>query len=405
MNRFRGRNVCLFHILDCCEFGAKCMYSHDKAYLPDKGWWKNEELVEALFQEVLMVRLHIPHGEDERQVVDMIHKLISSSRLNPPRDIDTIRTRGTWGHNLNLLHKAREEGESFVNALVAVATSPGYVMVLSLRCENWIQDNKQFVCTLREKVHIKQVFTAKMALSFMNSRDLWGIFITDFGIADAENSRLLNKIVEYAKAGGLVAVGGLFSRHMSNPRLQLFFRAWGLPWDLGACDGTSATFERNPASEMVQKNPSLPSSSNMKAVHLRGVAKECAVYLSNPCSALPTNDIKRTEEFAVVRTRIGKGYFGYIGGNEEGVSVTILLAMLGLLDDTTENSGLPDLVRGHVQNLLQPRNPLYDDSRRVRRAGRKAWSNTLTEGLLDAGMDRYEIRDLVRAGSGPSFDF
>jgi hypothetical protein len=41
-----GRNVCLFHLLEVpCRFGEKCVYTHDRTFLPP-GWWnfKNEAI-------------------------------------------------------------------------------------------------------------------------------------------------------------------------------------------------------------------------------------------------------------------------------------------------------------------------------------------------------------------------
>ena len=42
----RGRNVCIYHLLDSCKFGAsKCIYSHSKEALPKRGWWTSPEKV------------------------------------------------------------------------------------------------------------------------------------------------------------------------------------------------------------------------------------------------------------------------------------------------------------------------------------------------------------------------
>ena len=52
---YRGKNVCIYHILDSCKFGAsRCVYSHSKEALPKRGWWNSPEKV-AKVKEVLEV--------------------------------------------------------------------------------------------------------------------------------------------------------------------------------------------------------------------------------------------------------------------------------------------------------------------------------------------------------------
>ncbi|KAL1745725.1 hypothetical protein HDZ31DRAFT_2135, partial [Schizophyllum fasciatum] len=42
-----GKNVCLHFLLGTCRFRAdKCIYSHNRAYLPERGWWNDPEAVE-----------------------------------------------------------------------------------------------------------------------------------------------------------------------------------------------------------------------------------------------------------------------------------------------------------------------------------------------------------------------
>ncbi|KAL0580591.1 hypothetical protein V5O48_001416 [Marasmius crinis-equi] len=383
-----GRNVCLFHLITSCEFGSLCMYSHDKTYLPAKGWWNDEELNAKLFEDVLITRLHCPHGEDEREVVDMMHKLIYEWGYNTPRNLDVLLRRGTWGHSLNAFLKARQNDESSfpIQALAAVASSPAisnrFVMLLSLRKEHRVQDDQKHIhATLREVGRVKEALTTKTALSWMTSRDLGGVFITDFEIAEPENRQLLLQVVEYAKAGGLVVAGGQFSAQMCNPNEKTFFHAWGLPWERGSYNRT--TFQRNDGSEIVKQNPSLPLSYTMKAVHLRGIRVEDAVYL-------PVSNADSDTESPILYAKVGKGHFGFIGDvNGEGTT-GVLIHLLAPPNDESA----PNLLR--MQQLLKASNPLYDAKRPVRRAGRRTWSNTMSEAALEEGIDGYEIRDLLR---------
>ncbi|OCH91987.1 hypothetical protein OBBRIDRAFT_833801 [Obba rivulosa] len=40
-----GRNVCIYWLFDRCRYRDKCVYAHDKAYLPLSGRWKDEEFI------------------------------------------------------------------------------------------------------------------------------------------------------------------------------------------------------------------------------------------------------------------------------------------------------------------------------------------------------------------------
>lgn len=52
---FRGKNVCIYHILDSCKFGAaRCVYSHSNEALPKRGWWNSSKKI-AKVKEVLEV--------------------------------------------------------------------------------------------------------------------------------------------------------------------------------------------------------------------------------------------------------------------------------------------------------------------------------------------------------------
>jgi hypothetical protein len=63
---FRGKNVCIYHILDSCKFGAAhCVYSHSKGALPERGWWNSPEKV-AKVKDVL--ELAERNAKEQRQV-------------------------------------------------------------------------------------------------------------------------------------------------------------------------------------------------------------------------------------------------------------------------------------------------------------------------------------------------
>jgi hypothetical protein len=63
---FRGKNVCIYHILDSCKFGAaRCVYSHSNEALPKRGWWNSSKKV-AKVKEVLEIAER--NAKEQRQV-------------------------------------------------------------------------------------------------------------------------------------------------------------------------------------------------------------------------------------------------------------------------------------------------------------------------------------------------
>lgn len=47
----RGRNVCVYWLLGHCRFDERCVYAHDKTYLPVTGWWTDAVRLTRLRKE------------------------------------------------------------------------------------------------------------------------------------------------------------------------------------------------------------------------------------------------------------------------------------------------------------------------------------------------------------------
>lgn len=63
---FRGKNVCIYHILGSCKFGdTRCVYSHSYEALPKRGWWNSSEKVVKV-KEVLEVAER--NAKEQRQM-------------------------------------------------------------------------------------------------------------------------------------------------------------------------------------------------------------------------------------------------------------------------------------------------------------------------------------------------
>jgi hypothetical protein len=165
------------------------------------------------------------------------------------------------------------------------------------------------------------VETAQQALPLLSSPILAGVFITDSRITEKKNEALLVELVAYAKAGGIVVMWGTFSASTSRPGMDAFFRkGWDLPWKMSSYHRT--TFSLNRQNELATSNHKLQDSYSMKAVHLRDVPNEAALYL---------NASENLAETPVVFAEIGKGRLGYVGDvNSEVGSTKTVVAMFGL---------------------------------------------------------------------------
>lgn len=158
-------------------------------------------------------------------------------------------------------------------------TNQGFVMLLSLENQVWFtESNAHLLSALREKIPWKQAFTTSTALGMLGSQHLYGVLVTDPGIAHPRNAQILSMLVEYVKSGGSAVMGTMFSSFMPLSQFDAFFqKSWGTSWKRGSYHRT--TFALNPSHEMVKKNPSLVMSYSMKALHINGLAPDDTVYL------------------------------------------------------------------------------------------------------------------------------
>ncbi|KAJ7494854.1 hypothetical protein B0H11DRAFT_920060 [Mycena galericulata] len=96
-----GKNVCLYFLLGACKFGAKCIYSHEREYLPTtRGWWNDERKIEEVRGRVEAVR----EGARERRAE-------AEKRRGERRAAGGGKGKGKSGDARNGNGKGVEEGE------------------------------------------------------------------------------------------------------------------------------------------------------------------------------------------------------------------------------------------------------------------------------------------------------
>ncbi|KAK0458618.1 uncharacterized protein EV420DRAFT_1543418 [Desarmillaria tabescens] len=359
-----GKNVCLFFLLGICKFGdAKCIYSHTKLYLPENGFWNDEEAISILsyiyemktaeeMERRLMSNLFrtVPH--------DVSYSSLPGGRVSSRSVADKLRSRDFQTSAQPSSSRSSSEPKGKAKGKKKAAHAPSmsssaptpssskapsdikdqFILVLSLEHQDYYSDIlSHLLSAMKARISTKQAVTESSALQLLSSSHLVGVLVTDAGIASRKHAKVLAKLVEWTKAGGCVVVGGMFSGNISRTDMGRFFgSSWGLPWRMGSYHRT--TFARNEEHNAVKQNPSLPSSYSMKAVHLSGVDLSTAVYKATTNSRIESlvfaaTPVQNLAESPVAQTRVGNGYFGYLGDvNGEDLSTPVVLAMLGLLD-------------------------------------------------------------------------
>ncbi len=213
------------------------------------------------------------------------------------------------------------------------------ILILSLEKEPWLDETyTQLHSAFRVNANVTEVQSPGAAFTALAATPRpHVVLVSDGAITCPEHARVLSTLVEYARAGGTVVLGTDFSNHFPLSAGRSFFGAWGLPWDLGSYHRT--TFAVNPDGVPVPLDASaLASTFSMKALHVKGAAREHTVYLPTAESHVQslvffpqpiTGEL--AQESPVVFARIGEGHLGYVGDvNGEQGSTRVLIEMCGV---------------------------------------------------------------------------
>ncbi|KAF8894849.1 hypothetical protein BD779DRAFT_1503236 [Infundibulicybe gibba] len=304
-----GRNVCIRYLFNACRSGNTCNYSHSKTYLKP-GQWDNLDNEDQLAEyEAAKSQAH--------EIKNFTQKLCQIPPSSPGK---------------------RAQITTEVPSRMVLATNQNrFVLLLSLENEDYFaRVHSHLLRALNSKIRVQQAFRATAALPLLDSPDLAGVFVTDPGVARRLNKKVLIKLVEYAKAGGNVVIGGFFSTFISSGEFDSFFnKAWSIPWTQGSYHRTTFSLDRTHA--VARRNPSLVPKYSMKAVHAANIRQGDAVYAPTDDSHLESrvfgpHPITDLSESPVTHTRSGKDIWDISGCQRGGWFNQYILAMLGLLD-------------------------------------------------------------------------
>lgn len=216
-------------------------------------------------------------------------------------------------------------------------TQTSVIFILSLD-DTWHPKIFQDVCgrlmnAIAERAVVKQAKNTQEALDLFNGDQRpQAVFVTDSSITTPENAIVSDMLTDFARNGGIVVLGGLFSS-IRPSELRSYFQKWDLPWRVGSHHRTTVAL--NQTAEGVQGSE-LPSSFSQKAIFLADVDRSAAWYLPTESSVVesgifPSRTVPTSETPAAL-TKVGSGWLGYIGDvNTEKSTDLVVLAMLGLL--------------------------------------------------------------------------
>ncbi|KAF8874770.1 hypothetical protein CPB84DRAFT_1715571 [Gymnopilus junonius] len=338
-----GKNVCLKFLFNECEFGAtKCIYSHEKKYLPAGGWWEDQEKVAAA------KRIRLSGGLNEYETYEFHHSSI----------LDNVKGQGFASRkhqeaileHLTFIHENAMEDVASPEPNIPAPKGP-FVLVLSFDyADMFTSIHTHLLNTLKKKTQLVHLTghpkAYKKAAELLENPNLVGVLVADPAIVKRKYTIVLRKLVKYVKKGGSVVMGGSFSSHISPSTFDDFMKnTWGLNWKFGSYHRT--TFALNPSNEIVKRNSSLKQSYSMKTVHVDNIKPEMAVYTTAENAHLqslvfaPVPIQNAGSESPAVCARVGRGLLSFLGDvNAEVESTNTIMAMLGLLDQP--NAPLPE---------------------------------------------------------------
>lgn len=284
--------------------------------------------------------------------------------------------------------------EKTKNAQLAKITDK-FVLLLELDDQSpFRQTFAEQIAVLESRINVKTASDGADALELLKSSELQGVYVVDAGIAEPENSAVLEALGTCALAGGQLVFGGLFPNDMESDNVRPFFSRLGLTWKAGSYCKSEAQLNRH--HETAVRNPDLKDAFHMKAVHLQGFHLEAMLhqqhfdeYDTQPHFEPPGGD---EWECAVLRQPVGKGRVGYIGDvGPAPESTEVLLAMLELLTPATplvpDSSKFMLIISGYDAPTLQQFVPdfLKDAVSRVE----------VHYGLAAGGLSKARIIDLL----------
>jgi hypothetical protein len=213
-------------------------------------------------------------------------------------------------------------------------TTRAHIFLLSLDKQPFFEDMyARLIDAIASKATMQRASDPTSAHTYLSTNTPTAIIITDPGITKAAHSAVLEKVISYVHSGGIAIFACHFSSFIRPTDFNRHFRSdWKLPWKFG--DYHRTTVYLNQRVRQVSKL-ALPAAYSQKAVFLKNVAPDAALYLPSTDSVteshvFPSNPVDR-EQTPAAFMAVGEGWLGYVGDvNAETESDAVILAMCGL---------------------------------------------------------------------------
>lgn len=220
-----------------------------------------------------------------------------------------------------------------------MSTNKPHLTLLSLEKEPWLEETYgPLFQSLKAKADVTEITTAHTFSDGPQRSGQLLILATDAALTTNDFRSQLDAAVKRVRDDGATLIFGcVFSSFARPPEIGPCFAAFGLPWESGDYHRTDFSVNNACASLPPEVKDRLVPRYSQKALHLRNVRPEDAVYLPTASSVTlsavfvpgPVGDRSQTP---AAFARVGKGWVGYLGDvNAEEGNEAVVMAMLGLL--------------------------------------------------------------------------
>ncbi|KAL2795396.1 hypothetical protein BJX66DRAFT_336960 [Aspergillus keveii] len=176
---------------------------------------------------------------------------------------------------------------------------------------------------LSKSANLKSVKKAPEAIKALDEEDLKTVIITDEGLTERRNKKVLEKVKAYVENGGLAIVGLHFPAFVHFNKFGKFFFAFGLSWKLGTYTRNYFEFNQDCALPFTTVSSSFPGRFSMKALHVAHVQPDEGIFF-------PDVNYACSREAGIAVTQVGRGCLAYVGDvNGQTESNKAIIALCG----------------------------------------------------------------------------
>ncbi|KAI0108364.1 major facilitator superfamily domain-containing protein [Daldinia grandis] len=180
--------------------------------------------------------------------------------------------------------------------------------------------------------YLKRNAPVKLLSEHLSAQAIW---IVDPDIATPKYKDLSRKVVNYARNGGIVILGGFFSTLVTPPDFDKWMKdVWDLPWRYGQYETTTVVFQSSAVGPRKFWQDGLVAAYTQKGVFLENVSPADSWYASPPGSTSESRvfgPVPIQAQTSIAFGRVGGGWLGWTGDirNTEETAAAVQ-AMMGL---------------------------------------------------------------------------